>query len=220
MSPKLTDRRKEQRRLQILDAAKCVFAKKGYGAVSLKDIIEETGMSRGWIYLYYQTKDEIFEALLDHQDKEHEGFVEELIEASSSIWEVVNTLYAQQLEELQLLDNGSLLPAFYEYFLVGWRDPSRRKMLEIRYENGIQRFAELLQLGIQRGEFSPVMDIMEISRLASSFQEGIMTHSITIGTTKANTSKQFNALLRYLNNLLQPTSVKDPKREGSEEEIY
>ena len=82
MSPKLTDDRKEQRSLQILEAAKRVFVEKGYGAVTLKDIVEETGMSRGWIYLYFQSKDEIFEALLDHQDAQHERYLEELVVSS------------------------------------------------------------------------------------------------------------------------------------------
>ena len=39
----------------------------------LKDIVEETGMSRGWIYLYFTDKIEIFEALLLHLDDQLDG---------------------------------------------------------------------------------------------------------------------------------------------------
>lgn len=210
MSPKLTDSRKEERRLQILNATKRVFAEKGYGAATLKDIIEETGMSRGWIYLYFQTKDEIFEALLDHQDAEHERHLAELIESKSSIWEVVATLYTQQLQELCRSPNGGLMPAFYEYFLIGWREEARRELLLKRYEHGIARFAELLQIGVERGEFSPIMNIVDIARLAASFQEGIVTHSITIGIEKANARMQFEAQLEYLKTLLRPVSGHNP----------
>lgn len=213
MSPKLTDNQKEQRNLQILHAAKRVFSEKGYGAVMLKDIIEETGMSRGWIYLYYQTKEDIFEALLDHQDAEHERFLKELA-SSPSIWEALNTFYARLLEDLRCTPPGGLMPAFYEYFLVGWRDETRRKLLLKRYEKGISQFAELIQSGVRRGEFSPVMDVMDISRIAAAYQEGIMTHSISVGAEITNSEMQFKALLQYLRNLLRPDENSYPREES------
>ena len=77
--------------MQIL-AAKRVFVEKGYGAVTLKDIVEETGMSRGWIYLYFQSKDEIFKALLDHQDAQHERYLEELVVSSLPMGSGYDTL--------------------------------------------------------------------------------------------------------------------------------
>ncbi|OKP77109.1 hypothetical protein A3842_16855 [Paenibacillus sp. P3E] len=216
MSPKLSSSRKEWRSLQILDAAKRVFAEKGYGAVTLKDIIDEIGMSRGWIYLYYQTKDEIFEALLDHQDMEHDRYLEMILESSPSIWDVITTLYSQQLQDLQQSPKGGLMPAFYEYFLIGWRDETRRGLLLNRYERGIAQFAELLQTGIDRGEFFPVMDVTDISRLAASYQEGIMTHTITVGLEKANTRMQLESLVHYLQVLLKPVLIREHHREEIE----
>lgn len=205
MSPKLSDQLKEKRNQQILEAAKRVFINKGYSAASLKDIIDETGMSRGWIYLYYQSKEEIFEALLDHQDREYEQYVANLIDNHSTIWEVIYELYAQQLKELQSAQNGGLMSAFYEYFLTGWRDEARRQLLVQRYERGIAQFANIVQVGVERGEFSPTKSITEISKLTASYQEGIVTHSIAVGTEKANTSMQFAALTSYLKQLLNPS---------------
>ena len=204
MSPKLTDNQKEQRNLQILHAARRVFAEKGYSAVMLKDIIEETGMSRGWIYLYYQTKEDIFEALLDHQDAENEQFIEELMSSSPSVWDALHTYFDRLFADLRSTPPGGLMPAFYEYFLVGWRDETRRKLLLKRYEKGISQFAELIRQGVKRGEFSPSMDAMDISRIVAAYQEGIMTHSISVGAEITNSEMQFKALLQYLIALLRP----------------
>ncbi|CAM3373133.1 hypothetical protein [Marinicrinis lubricantis] len=88
------------------------------------------------------------------------------------------------------------------------RDNARHKLLLKRYEQGIARFTELLQIGVERGEFSPMMDIEDISKLAASFQEGIMTHSISVGLEKPNTKMPFQALIEYLKSLLQPVLVK------------
>ncbi|WP_434751926.1 TetR family transcriptional regulator [Paenibacillus amylolyticus] len=210
MSPKLSDDQKEQRNLQILEAAKRAFELKGYGATTLKDIVEEAGMSRGWIYLYYQSKEEIFEALLHWQDMRHKDYIETLIHSSLSIWKIIQHLYAQQLEDLLRFPNAGLQSAFYEYSLIGSRDEERRGLLIERYDSGIAHFATLIRIGIERGEFSPDMEAMDISRLAASYQEGIMTHSITVGTKKAKTSMQFEALIAYLKTLLHPVTVHEP----------
>ncbi|SET23240.1 TetR family transcriptional regulator [Paenibacillus sp. NFR01] len=202
MSPRLTEERKEERGQQILDAAKRVFARKGYGAATLKDIIEETGMSRGWIYLYYQTKEEIFEAVLDQMDMDYEQSLEHLKAETSTIWQMIETLFARQQQELEQAEGG-LMSAFYEYFLVGWRYPDRREVLTRRYERGIERFAQILQTGVSRGEFVPAMPVQDISRLVASFQEGIVAHTHAVGATKANTALQLKSLLRYLGSLLQ-----------------
>jgi len=210
MSPKLTDSRKEHRSLQILEAAKRVFVEKGYGGVTLKDIVEEAGMSRGWIYLYFQNKEEIFEALLDLQDLQHERYLDELIKSSVSVWEVVVTTISQQFGMLDSSPGAGLMPAFYEYFLIGWRDEKRRELIMKRYEKGIARFATLLQMGVERGEFSPDKNIMDVSKLIASYQEGIMTHSITVGTDNANTRMQVDSLVEYLKSLLHLKSVNVP----------
>jgi AcrR family transcriptional regulator len=56
---------RETRRQQILNAATRVFARKGYRHASVSDIIETAGIARGTFYLYFQSKEEIFLALID-----------------------------------------------------------------------------------------------------------------------------------------------------------
>ncbi|WP_052088213.1 TetR family transcriptional regulator [Paenibacillus wynnii] len=204
MSPKISDDQKEQRRRKILEAAKQVFIDKGYEPATLKDIVEEAGMSRGWIYLYFQTKEEIFEALLDLQDSEYERYIESLLAEKPLIWEVIQTTFTQQKKELLLPERGSLMPAFYEYFLTGWRKEQRRSLLLKRYENGITLFEKLLQLGVDQQEFAPIMPIGDIARIIASFQEGIMTHTFAVGSEQAHTENQLAAMTNYLNQLLSP----------------
>ena len=44
----------------LLDAAKRVFAQKGYIRATVQDIIEATGLSRGTFYLHFRSTDDIF----------------------------------------------------------------------------------------------------------------------------------------------------------------
>lgn len=56
---------REQRELQILEAALQVFAARGYHGTSITDLVEAAGVARGTFYLYFDSKQAVFLALLD-----------------------------------------------------------------------------------------------------------------------------------------------------------
>jgi len=56
-------RRKDARPPEILDAALAVFAQKGFAATRLDDIAAKAGITKGTIYLYFDSKQALFEAL-------------------------------------------------------------------------------------------------------------------------------------------------------------
>jgi AcrR family transcriptional regulator len=56
---------KTERRRQILDAAKQVFAEAGYHGASINAIIERAQIARGTFYLYFQSKAAVFDSILD-----------------------------------------------------------------------------------------------------------------------------------------------------------
>jgi AcrR family transcriptional regulator len=59
------DRAKVERRRQILDAAKAVFADAGYHGASINAIIERAQIARGTFYLYFESKAAVFDSILD-----------------------------------------------------------------------------------------------------------------------------------------------------------
>ena len=56
-------RRKDARPGEIVDAALEVFAEKGFAAAKLDDIARRAGISKATLYLYFETKEEIFRAV-------------------------------------------------------------------------------------------------------------------------------------------------------------
>jgi AcrR family transcriptional regulator len=69
--PKITQAQRETRRQQILDAALRCFSRDGFHNTTTADIVRESGVSQGTLYLYFATKDEIIAALADdrHQSE-------------------------------------------------------------------------------------------------------------------------------------------------------
>jgi AcrR family transcriptional regulator len=60
---KTWQRRKQARPGEILDAAIAVFAEKGYAAARMEDIGVKAGVTKGTIYLYFPSKEEVFKSL-------------------------------------------------------------------------------------------------------------------------------------------------------------
>lgn len=91
MSPATTRRRravsdedKSQRRDEIMAAAKKVFARKGYHATTIADIATEAGMAYGSIYWYFDSKDELFHALMAVEEQALRAHVGAALEARSA----------------------------------------------------------------------------------------------------------------------------------------
>jgi AcrR family transcriptional regulator len=64
-APGKRERTKVQNRHTILEAARRVFAELGYGATTVRDIVRATPLASGTFYNYFDSKEEIFQAIQD-----------------------------------------------------------------------------------------------------------------------------------------------------------
>jgi AcrR family transcriptional regulator len=88
----------EARAGRVLDAAAKLFTHYGFDKTTVSDIAQEAGVSKGAIYLHFESKDDLFEALLMREIQKYTENWLKLIEADprggtmASIYK--NTLYA------------------------------------------------------------------------------------------------------------------------------
>lgn len=80
MSPKVSEEHLEARRQQIVDAATTCFARSGIHGTSLEDIRKEADLSRGAVYHYFKSKDDIIEALRGRSREEDEDLFKDLFD--------------------------------------------------------------------------------------------------------------------------------------------
>ena len=59
-----------QKRQFILETAKKIFMEKGYKSVTMKDVVEACGISRGGLYLYFGSTKDIFMEILRLESQE------------------------------------------------------------------------------------------------------------------------------------------------------
>src|SRR5882724_10833271 len=55
------------KRRQIIEGARTVFLTQGFDAASMSDIARKAGVSKGTLYVYFKSKDELFEAITEEQ---------------------------------------------------------------------------------------------------------------------------------------------------------
>ncbi len=65
VAPPITrQRRKETRPQELLDAALALFVEKGFAATRSEEVAQRAGVSKGTLYLYYPSKEELFKAVV------------------------------------------------------------------------------------------------------------------------------------------------------------
>jgi len=63
-SPTARQRRKEARPQELLDAALALFVEKGFAATRSEEVAARAGVSKGTLYLYYPSKEELLKAVI------------------------------------------------------------------------------------------------------------------------------------------------------------
>lgn len=202
MSPRVTDEHKEQKKQRILEAAKGVFVRNGYRGVTMKDVIDESGLSRGGVYLYFSSTEEIFRSLIEASDDIYSSLIKQLSNDGRTAWEGVVQLVGIVMNNIVSVEDG-LEAAIYEYFLVVRRKGQAQDLLKRRFRRALDNLRILLENGVENGEFHPRFSIDEISKFLLFFMDGVSINMINLRGEAIDLSKQADQLILYLQQALQ-----------------
>jgi len=160
------ERRKQARPGELLDAALDLFVEKGFAATRVEEVAAHAGVSKGTLFLYFPSKEELFKAVVRENMVRHQ---------------------TEGVEEIARFEGST--PALLEYLMLEWwrrygatkaSGISKLVMSEASNFPDLARFFQdevvtpghamvrsVLQRGIERGEFRAVdMDLTVHSVLA------------------------------------------------------
>ncbi|MEO7160291.1 MAG: TetR/AcrR family transcriptional regulator [Polaromonas sp.] len=146
------ERRKQARPGELLDAALDLFVEKGFAATRVEEVAARAGVSKGTLFLYFQSKDELFKAVVRENisgrfpewNDELEAFegstIDMLGECMTVWWDRVGTTKVAGITKLMMSEAGNFpeIAAFYQQEVV---------------LPGHSLIRRILQRGIDRGEF-------------------------------------------------------------------
>lgn len=138
----------------IREKAAVLFAQKGFKEVTMKDICEASGLSRGGLYRHYKSTEQIFSELMDCLLKTQENEFTVKMEQGQSAVRILDEILKRYQDEM--IDSGaSLSVAIYEYFSRPHLEAGDNALQE-KYRSSACMWRELIQYGIKRNEFRPV----------------------------------------------------------------
>jgi TetR/AcrR family transcriptional regulator len=151
----MRQRRKEARPQELLDAALELFVERGFATTRSEDVAARAGVSKGTLYLYYPSKEELLKAVVRENlgaliregadiAGGFEGDTQQLLALlMHTWWERIGESPASGIFKIILTEMGNF-PDFARFYLEEVIEPSRAL------------FTRVLQRGIDAGELRPV----------------------------------------------------------------
>ena len=161
----------EERKDQILDAASEVFAEKGVHEARMDDIVKESGLSKGTLYWYFKSKDEIiisiFERLFSRELADLDNLVSDDSPAADRLLRYTERITKDVFRLLPFA------PIAYEFLSLAFRRKYFREAFKIYLNNHMDILVPVIQQGVDSGEFRRV-DAHEAAIAVGAIFEGTL----------------------------------------------
>lgn len=145
-----------------------LFAEKGFKAVTMTDICEITGLSRGGLYRYYSGTEQIFSEILS-EEYVIEDRIEKKEKATAILEDMLEAIRAEIMDK-----ELSLSLAIYEYANLG-----NEEFFSNINDRAKKRWISLLEYGIETKEFKAV-DVEQVSDMILYYYQGLRMWSRVI----------------------------------------
>src|SRR5918996_2720895 len=163
--PKISDEAKRARREAILDAARRCFAEHGYEGATVARLEAGTGLSRGAIFNYFESKEQLFLVLAD---RDAERFAQQLLEVGFE--EVLRTLLAE---------DPAWLGVYLELARRMRTDESFRERWSQRAPDAEQRIEKRLRALQEAGELRDDVGWRTLARFMAIVADGVAIRRAT-----------------------------------------
>ena len=199
---------KENRKNTILRAARRLFFDRGFKSVTVDNIAAKSEVSKGSIYLCFESKEEIYAQIL--------------ISDNIALYERINNFSATEASASQLLLEFARI--YVDYFLndnelfrilmtfmlqTGQMNLTEKQNTElIRSTNeNIKIISEIIQKGIDSGEFSPIGNIRQMQNAIWGMLNGVISLYVFTGNPAKRTERIHSTIRDSLNVFIEGLKV-------------
>jgi AcrR family transcriptional regulator len=176
--PKLTDETIQSRKSHIIECAFSVFSEKGYSDTSMDDIVEKSGVSKGGIYNYFKSKEEIFLEIAESRRTVRRNLMD-TIPVNNGIHIFLRQYFTAVLQSLKEEKNLMTAKFSFEFWATVSRNPELIEKAQNRYTQFHSDLIRILKLGVKRGDLSNQLDLNNMGYVILATLDGMMhTHAI------------------------------------------
>ena len=184
-----------QKKKFILETARKVFMEKGFKKVTMKDIVDACDISRGGLYLYFESTSQIFLEVMKLESEEADDVFSDSIAEDATAADILILFLREQKKEL-LRKNDTLTQAIYEFYFQN--QPGKKdNILKKQFDSAIKIIEKLIEAGVASGEFC-CEDCMGTARNIMFVLEGLKISAQTIGITAETVDREILYILKSL----------------------
>lgn len=148
-------RRPEDRPTEILDAALLVFGERGFSCTRLEDVARQAGVSKGTVYLYFESKEALFRAMVSNKVGAAVSEVRETIRQHTGTSEALLRLVMERLWRGMRDEGKARLSRLVHSELANFPELARFYFTEVVVPVR-ELVSEIIARGVKDGEFAPV----------------------------------------------------------------
>lgn len=175
-------REKEQRRSAILNAARKLFFDKGFKYVTVDNIAKKSELSKGSIYLYFNSKEDIYTHILFSDIEKFNKKSAHLFQDSKSATELIVEFACIYFDFF--LNDRELFRIMMTFMLhtedMNLAQSANEHLIEVT-NNTIKIIETILQRGIERGEFPSDINVRQCRNAIWGFLNGIISLHLFTG---------------------------------------
>ncbi len=184
-----------QKKKYIVETARGVFTEKGYKNVTMKDIVEACGISRGGLNLYFSGTDELFMDVLKMEAEEADDVFAGKVGQDATPSDILALFLKEQKREL-LHSRNNLSMAVYEYFFQN-KVPKKENPLKQQFDAAVRIIERLIEAGVEAGEFY-CEDAKGAARNIMYVLEGLKIAAQTRGITEEMVDREVLYIMQGL----------------------
>ena len=197
--PKLKPETLANRKIHILQAALVCFSKKGYHQTTMDDIVQEAGLSKGGLYVHFNSKKDLFLDLFDWFINEF-GFFSTTIATGSTAYERLTSILASLVASATSDTFRELSSLMTDVWAQNLRDQDFKNAVMRLYVQIRQPLIQLIEEGIADGIFKSV-DAIAFANILIAVFEGLMIQAM-VDETAVNWTAISGTLNSIINGLL------------------
>jgi TetR/AcrR family fatty acid metabolism transcriptional regulator len=168
-------RRREDTRAKLLEAATCVLARSGFERATLDEIVREAGFSKGAFYVHFDSKDDLFWAMLEERISRQQEAFRRAVDYSKSMDYNVRTILSAVFG---LLGEDPLWGSlFMEFHAHAARNELVRRRLGTMYERWRQLIVDILSISVETGRMRRDADLELMATVLVATVEGSIIQS-------------------------------------------
>ena len=166
--PKVVPEYKEEAKSKIVEAARIVFAKKGYHNSTMDDVAKEVGVSKGALYSYFKSKEDILKETYLQTHQTLRAIIKtasekpDLAQAFEEVYSMVTERYKGNLHR------------HFEQVALASSDPLIKKIIMDDYQRDVKTVQAFVEEKMKQGLMRTDVDAQTIAELFTALFMGTM----------------------------------------------